>query len=448
MTAHVGVLGPFLALPQGSSPRRRRGYLERVFDTFISTGSMDPTLRPMVAESWRLSLASGVSPDSVLPTVDLLDAELEEYRRTHPLAAVMPLIRKLLIEDAEDSHAIVAVADAHARLLWVEGDATLRRRAEGMNWVAGSRWDERSAGTNAPAAAMRLDKALQVFAREHFASNVAAWSCTAAPIHDPVSGELLGALDITGRDDVAAPAVLGLIRAAVAAVESELRIGALGAGARGAADMRPIAPGWSSTPALTLSVLGRDRALLRAPGAETPVELSIRHSELLFLLSQHPAGYTADQLAIALHERDVPAVTVRAELSRLRSLVPALSLQGRPYRVTGLITDVARVREHLAAGEVAAAFAGYPGPILPSSVSPEVHAERDRLHREIRSAVVGSADASTVLRFANSPSGRDDLLVWRHAADLADAATSPVVDGHLARLEREQGVPLGLLRRG
>ena len=74
MTAHVGVLGPFLALPQGSSPRRRRGYLERVYEAFISTGSMDPRLRPMVAESWRLSLASGVSPDGVLPTVDLLDA--------------------------------------------------------------------------------------------------------------------------------------------------------------------------------------------------------------------------------------------------------------------------------------------------------------------------------------------------------------------------------------
>ena len=247
---------------------------------------------------------------------------------------------------------------------------------------------------------------------------------------------------------MAAPAVLGLVRAAVAAVESELRIGALGAGARGAADMRPIAPGWSSTPALTLSVLGRDRALLRAPGAETPVELSIRHSELLFLLSQHPAGYTADQLAIALHERDVPAVTVRAELSRLRSLVPDLPLQGRPYRVTGLVTDVSKVREHLTAGKLAAAVAAYPGPTLPSSVSPEVHAERDRLHREIRSAVLGSADSETVLRFANSPCGRDDLLVWRHAADLADAATLPVVDGHLARLEREQGTPPGLLRRG
>ena len=352
MTAHVGVLGPFLALPQGSSPRRRRGYLEKVFDAFISTGSMDPTLRPMVAESWRLSLASGVSPDSVLPTIDLLDAELEEYRRTHPLAAVMPLIRKLLIEDAEDSHAIVAVADAHARLLWVEGDHALLRRAEGMNWVAGSRWDERSAGTNAPAAAMRLDKALQVFAREHFASNVAAWSCTAAPIHDPVSGQLLGALDITGRDDVAAPAVLGLVRAAVAAVESELRIRALGAGARGAADMRPIASGWRPTPALTLSVLGRDRARLHTPGSPTHVELSIRHSELLFLLSQRTAGYTADQLAIALHERDVPSVTVRAELSRLRALLPDDALSGRPYRVTADVrTDVAAVRERLQAAD-------------------------------------------------------------------------------------------------
>ena len=139
----------------------------------------------------------------------------------------MPLIRRLLIEEAEDAGAIVVVADADARLLWVEGDPTLRRLAEGMNWVAGSRWDERTTGTNAPAAAMRLDHALQVFAREHYASNVAAWSCTAAPIHDPITGKVLGALDITGRDDVAAPAVLGLVRAAVAAAETELRIRAM-----------------------------------------------------------------------------------------------------------------------------------------------------------------------------------------------------------------------------
>ena len=431
--------GPFLALPTGSDALRERGRLERAYDAFLTTGDVG-LVRPVVADSWRLSRESGVSPDGVLPEVDLVDSELEAYRSAHPLAAVMPLIRRLLIEEAEDAGAIVVVADADARLLWVEGDPALRRRAEAINWVAGTRWDERVAGTNAPAAAMRLDHALQVFAREHFASNVAGWSCTAAPIHDPTTGRVLGALDLTGRDDVAAPAVLGLVRAAAAAAESELRMLALTR-----REARPARRPPSSPPTLAgawrLGVLGRDRALLAVrndPAAGT--ELSVRHSELLFLLARHRAGYTADQLAVALHERDVPAVTVRAELSRLRSLLPALGLSGRPYRLTThLATDADAVRHALVRGDVAAAVDAYPGPVLPSSESPEVQAERDTLHRDVRSAVLGSTHVPAVLAFANRPCSRDDILVWRHAVRLAPPSSRPVLVEHLLRIERELG---------
>ena len=162
---------------------------------------------------------------------------------------------------------------------------------------------------------------------------------------------------------------------------------------------------------------------------------------MLFLLAQHPKGYTADQLAIALHERDVPAVTVRAELSRLRSQLPELALTGRPYRIAaGVQTDVAAVRSSLAAGDVAGAVQAYPGPILPSSESPEVQAERDLLHREIRSAVMRSTDSVAVLAFADRPCSRDDILVWRHAVELADPATRPVLLEQLRRIERELGI--------
>jgi hypothetical protein len=292
-----------------------------------------------------------------------------------------------------------------------------------------------------------LDHALQVFAREHYASNVAAWSCTAAPIHDPLTGKVLGALDITGRDEVAAPAVLGLVRAAVAAAETELRIRAMfqpATTSRPSPKRTPVTTPIRSTitvPQL-LSVLGRDRAVLTTVSAADPGnELSVRHSELLFLLAQHPEGYTADQLAIALHERDVPAVTVRAELSRLRSLLPDLALSGRPYRISSAMrTDVAAVRALLANGDVASAVKAYPGPILPSSESPEVQAERDLLHREIRSAVLRSTDSTTVLAFANGPTSRDDILVWRHAVGLADPATRPVLIEQLRRIERELGL--------
>ncbi len=446
MLTTSGALGPYSALPSGSNARRHRGALERAYNAFISTGSV-ATLRPVVADSWRLSRASGVSPDGVLPAVDLVDSELEEYRSAHPLAAVMPLIRRLLIDEAEDAGAIVVVADADARLLWVEGDAALRREAERMNWVAGSRWDEQTAGTNAPAAAMRLNHALQVFAREHYASNVAAWSCTAAPIHDPTTGRVLGALDITGRDDVAAPAVLGLVRAAVAAAETELRIRALSKPARlvsVSAPARKTAPAVATAP-FSLRVLGRDRALLSNDGTgaepEGAAELSVRHSELLFLLARHPEGYTADQLAVALHERDVPAVTVRAELSRLRSLLPGIGLAGRPYRVAaGLRTDAGAVRAALVAGDVPEAVARYTGPILPSSESPEVQSERDLLQREMRSAVLRSGDAAAVLAFAESPSGRDDVLIWRHAVELADPAVRPVLTEQLRRMDLSLGL--------
>jgi len=161
---------------------------------------------------------------------------------------------------------------------------------------------------------------------------------------------------------------------------------------------------------------------------------------LLFLLARHRSGYSADQLAIALHERDVPAVTVRAELSRLRSLVPDLGLSGRPYRLTSpLTTDVDTVRKCLARGEVGAAVDAYPGPILPSSESPEVQAERDEVHREIRSAVLGSTNSPAVLRFANRPCSREDILVWRHAVRLAAPSTRPVLVEHLLRIEHELG---------
>ena len=274
---------------------------------------------------------------------------------------------------------------------------------------------------------------------------MAAWSCTAAPIHDPTTGRVLGALDITGRDDVAAPAVLSLVRAAVAAAESELHLLAMRPHQQrksqgGRSRVGTTVPAAKSAVPQVMSVLGRDRALLTQRLGSPSTELSVRHSELLFLLSQQTGGYSADQLAIALHERDVPAVTVRAELSRLRSLLPGLGLSGRPYRITAALrTDVATVREYLAAKDVASAVAHYPGPILPSSDSPEVQAERDQLHREIRSAVLSSSDRAAVLKFANSASGREDALVWRHAITLAAPATRPVLIDRLRQIERELG---------
>ena len=58
-----------------------------------------------------------------------------------------------------------------------------------MNFAEGTLWSEGGAGTNAIGTAIALDHAVQVFGPEHFSDPVQRWTCSAAPIHDPDTGE-------------------------------------------------------------------------------------------------------------------------------------------------------------------------------------------------------------------------------------------------------------------
>ena len=431
------VVNPWLALPAGrpgpEHVRRLRAAHERLV---TGTGIPDGAVRDVVHASWRRSLGSGVDPDGCAPPVELLDDDLLAYREAHPLATVMPVIRRLLVEDAEDDRMIVAVTDAGGRMLWVEGDPRLRSQAAGMHFVEGARWAEDVVGTNAPGTALAVDHAVQIYGSEHFRRPVQPWSCSAAPVHDPVTGLLLGAIDVTGGDHVASPHVLTLVRATVAAVESELRWQRREQLQRGAARRPP--PTQRMTP--RLDVLGRERARLTLTSG--PLELSLRHSELLLLLAEAAVageGRTTAQLAAECHPGDAAAVTVRAELSRLRRLVGAELVGSRPYRLLGRMdTDLDQVRRLLARGAVGEAVERYPGAVLPGSRAPGVIVARERVGALLRQAVLRSRRPELLLRYAQLPEARDDVVVWQACLDWlpASSARRAAAAAHLLRLRR------------
>ncbi len=410
-----------LALPPGSDPRQLSRFLRSAHDNFVSTGRVDVALRPLVVDSWRRSVDSGVNPESVVAAIRLDDERLAAIRATHPLATAMPVIRRLLVDSAAEAGLLVAVSDAAGQLLWVEGADGLRSRAEAMHFVPGADWSEASAGTNAPGTALALDSPVQILGAEHLSRSVTPWSCSAAPIHEPDTGAILGVLDLTGGAEVATPQTLTLVRATVAAVEAELRLERLDP----RRSRRRLTPGWtapaSSPPAL--SVLGRRSGLLSYDATTTT--LSLRHSEILLLLAASGSGLTAGELAVALSEEEHSRVTIRAELSRLRTLLGPVRLGSRPYRVEGgLGTDVAVVREHLAAGRVRQAVAAYRGPVLPTSTAPAVEELREQLHLLVRSALLSEADPDALLSFADTAHSRDDYPIWA-AALRALPASSP-----------------------
>jgi hypothetical protein len=409
--------------------------LRTVYELFVA-GEVDgdflasAPVRPVVARSWQRSLATGVDPDRQVQP-DPAGLELARLRETHPLAPALPVIRRLLVDDAAGTGVVVAVTAADGTLLWVEGDREARRRAESMNFVPGADWSERGVGTNAPGTALALDAELQIRGDEHFARIVQPWSCTAVPVHDPATGSLIGAIDLTGGPRVATRETLALVRATVAAVENHLALLQLTGSAFQAAPRRP-----------RLSVLGSDRPswlVTDEAGHLRSTMLTGRHADILLLLSRHPEGLSADHLAILLDERDLDVVTVRAEMSRLRKVVGPDVLASRPYRLLRPVTtDVAEVFAAIEAGDLSAAVDAYGGPILPQSVSPAVARLRTELATTLRQAVLGSGDIGVLGRWLESPDGRDDRTGWRALHDAApDAARRAAARGRLAGLDAD-----------
>ncbi|MGW2517407.1 GAF domain-containing protein [Streptomyces sp. NPDC001617] len=413
---------PWVALEPGADPAERALMLRRAHETFTEAGTVTRPVRSVVAESWRRSARAGVGPDGTAD-VDLMDGDLGAYRAEHPLARVMPLFRELMGTFAADGEHLLAVCDEHGRLLWVEGHPTTRRKARLMNFVPGARWAETAMGTNAPGTAVAVDRPVQVFAAEHFIRRVQPWTCAAAPVHDPRTGRVLGAVDITGGDGLAHPHSLGFVQAVARAAESQLAL------------LVPERPG-PDTP--ELSALGRDEAQLVVEGRR--IRLSRRHSEILVLLARHPEGLSGDELLCALYEGEsVPPVTLRAELARLRRLLGPGLLASRPYRLTVPVEcDVAVVERRLETGAVTAAASAYTGPVLPGSQAPAVVRLRHRLADGLRTALIARRDPDLLADWAHAPWGEDDVDIWRALAAVRPTAA---VRARLTALETEFAAP-------
>ena len=223
----------WLAIDAGTAPVLRAQELRFAWERFVDglghegdeEGDPEDVREPIV-ESWRRSFEAGIDPTGhqLAPVV----ADHEETRMLwgeHPLGRTSGLIHACLAAIAEESDHLIVVTDAEGVLLMVEGTARLRTRAaDHMNFTEGTLWSESGAGTNAIGTAIAADHAVQVFGPEHFNEVVQRWTCSAAPIHDPDTGLLLGVIDLTGDFSTVQPHSLAVATATAQAVEAALRL--------------------------------------------------------------------------------------------------------------------------------------------------------------------------------------------------------------------------------
>lgn len=426
------------------SPETSRLLIERAHEEVLAGNLGDQRLldiRPLVRDSWRRSLENLVGAEA-LPPLDLAEADLDEYRRAHPLAGVIDMVRGLLLPgEASEAGVVVAVGDAAGRLLWVEGDWRIRALTGDMGFVEGANWSEDAVGTSAPGTALRLDHSVQIHGAEHFNRLVQPWSCTAAPVHDPETRRLLGVIDVTGGLEAATPQAQLLVDATARAIEGELLVTRLRQRAAASPDRKRPARRVEATRS-TLRVLGRDRALLElaGDGVETVTEIGTRHAEILLMLAVHRQGLSAERLGELVYGDASAADTLRPEMVRLRraleKVAPGLVPESRPYRLPAeLETDAHQVLSLLDRGAHRVALAAFRGEVLPDSTAPGVEEFRDTVRTALREALLAEASLDVLLAFSETDAGAEDEELLRLCLSMLPAR-SPKRAALVARIER------------
>jgi hypothetical protein len=438
----------WVAVDAGTDPVPWARLLRRAYYSAASGGTPASILRPMIVESWRRSEAAGVDPDTPAPLAMDVNQALHGFEE-HPLRSVLSHLEQILVSVSRCAGQVVAVADASGLVLWTSGDTTVACPAKRAHLTPGAMWNEAEAGTNAIGTALELDHAVQVFSAEHFKQPLHGWSSAAAPVHDPQTKRILGAVSLSGPLKAAHPHGFSVVLAAARLAEAELehcaarrneqlkvaflervlrgcrppcavvdatgRVvhstptgwlrgrlhlnldGSFAREPREALILEPLEAGagflvrraCDDDPAakvgLEIRALGQDRVTGIVGRQE--LRLTQRHSEIVVILALHPQGLSDNELMLALYGKTCSPVTIRAEISRLRKVFGAL-VETHPYRLgMDVCADFLEVERLLAADDRIAAGQRYRGPLLPWSTAPAIVAERRRLECLVLSAI-------------------------------------------------------------
>jgi PAS domain S-box-containing protein len=210
----------WLAVAAGVDPRTRARQLRPSWERLLAGRELASDPRPEVAaglrqpivESWRRALDTALDPVDLLAPIEADEAEMQERWAEHPIGSLARVVVDQLEAIASESRSLIVVSDASGLLLHIEGPESLKARAAEMHFVEGARYSEAAAGTNGIGTVLAADHALQVFAFEHFNQRHHGWSCSGAPVHDPVSGRVLGVVDLSGPWEKVHPRSLMLTR--------------------------------------------------------------------------------------------------------------------------------------------------------------------------------------------------------------------------------------------
>ena len=192
------------------------------WEDFMLDKHVENVVRPAVYDSWIRCEKNNVNPLQTQTPTSLNNYDLlNSVNDSHLFKVAKPVIERLYNQIKNTGH-LITLSNANGQIIHLQGDTKIRSEAENMNFVVGSNWSEKSAGSNAIGTALFTEKSIQVFSYEHFCKGVHPWVCSATPIKNPITNEIVGVIDLTGPNDVAQAHSLSLVQSTSHIIEQNL----------------------------------------------------------------------------------------------------------------------------------------------------------------------------------------------------------------------------------
>lgn len=194
----------------------------RMRERFVAGEPVTAGVRPDILLSWHrcrddyaVDPAQERAPSS---------PEQEPWQRLDEKVVVAELAgwAKSVEEEVRAVGGLVAITDARGGILAAWGDPATLRRADGANLTARCAWSEEGAGTNGMGTALTATGPVIIRGPEHWCAGFHDWDCAGVAIHDPVTGDPLGALDISAPGVSLPDSVLTWLRSAQQQTEAAL----------------------------------------------------------------------------------------------------------------------------------------------------------------------------------------------------------------------------------
>lgn len=180
--------------------------------------------KAFIENSFRRCERYGLDPDQRFSRLILEGQRLaDRLHRNRTLIEIATPFISQLCDFLEGTSFFAILTDRDGCILTVLGDEDIVRDATDLKMIPGAFMDERNIGTNAMGTCLAEGVPLQVSGSEHFITAYHRWTCSGSPIRD-TDGTVLGALDVTGNCLDVHQHTLGMVAAAVNAIERTLEL--------------------------------------------------------------------------------------------------------------------------------------------------------------------------------------------------------------------------------